>query len=137
MGRGLSDQDGRTLYELSFEPHGDGYVFYRHAWSRGVAVTAEEREASLQPPYWRSRLAFTRKIRGRPPAVPPRGWLLTQRKLWDALPVGLVLTMLGAALPVILHAQDHESSVLRWAQSGLGLVIALYGAALLITRSRG
>jgi hypothetical protein len=137
MSLGFSDEEGRALYEASFEPHGNGYVFYRNAWSRGIAVTAEEREASLQPPFWRSRMTLQRKIRGRPSAAPRRSWLTAQRRMILALPASFGLAMLAGAVAAILHAQNYESAALRWMQTGLGLALALYGAMLLTIRSRG
>lgn len=40
----------RAILALSFEPAENGYLYYHWRWSRGVPVTAEERDSvSLDP----------------------------------------------------------------------------------------
>ena len=81
-------EEQRALLELSFEPDGQGYVFYQHRWSSGVAVTAAEREQYLSASVFSNRAGFYASIGGRPPVGPPRRWapvmwrMLARYPLW-------------------------------------------------------
>lgn len=90
----------RALFALSFEPAENGYVYYHRRWSRGIPVTAEERDAYLRIPAWGSRHAWQRAIAGRP-TVPPRPYRPVQRKLLATMPGSMIVSGLAVGLPLI------------------------------------
>lgn len=134
---GLNAEDARRMLELSFEPLGDGYVFYRNRWSPGIPVSAPEREAYLSElaPFSASQRAFLASIKGREPVAPPRGgrasWLIV-----DALP--------GPVPWVLLAFAGYAGSravrtALPWLQLGLAAAAVMFLAAallILVRRSR-
>ncbi len=123
----------RAFLDSSFEPHGDGYAFYRHHWARGIPVTAEEREAYLRPPLDGSRRDFHEAIRGRAAVLPRRSWLRSQQATLAAIPTGFGwgLILLGAML--VSRGAGFEPP-LRWLLTGAGLLGAAYGALVLAVR---
>ncbi|MDB5709130.1 MAG: hypothetical protein JWL96_1200 [Sphingomonas bacterium] len=87
----MSDpEEQRRILSLSFEPQGDGYLYYHWRWSRGVPVSAAEREAYLRIPALGSRRAWRRAIEGRLTA-PPRAYGPVHQKLAAAFPAHMVV----------------------------------------------
>jgi hypothetical protein len=125
----------RTFLDSSFEPHGDGYAFYRHHLARGVPVTAEERETYLRPPLDGSRRDFYEAIRGRKAVLPRRSWWRSQRATLAAIPAGfgLGLVLLGATL--IWRGGGFEGPLARFLV-GAGLLGGVYGLLVLAVRLR-
>jgi hypothetical protein len=125
----------RTFLDSSFEPHGDGYAFYRHHLARGVEVTAAEREAYLRPPLDGSRRDFYDSIRGREARLPRRPWWRSQRATLAAIPAGFGfgLILLGAAL--IWRGTGFEGYLGRLL-AGAGLLGGVYGLLVLAARPR-
>ena len=123
----------RSFLDSSFEPHGDGYAFYRHHFARGIAVTAAEREAYLRPPLDGSRRDFYEAIRGRDARLPRRSWWRSQRATLAAIPAGFGfgLVLLGAALVWRgLGFEGLQGGFL----AGAGLLGGLYGLLVLAVR---
>jgi hypothetical protein len=117
----------RDFLDSSFEPHGDGYAFYRHHFARGVAVTAEEREAYLRPALDGSRRDFHAAIRGRPATLPRRSWWRSQRSTLAGIPAGFGfgLIVLGGAL--LWRGAGFEQPW-RWLPLTAGALALAYGA---------
>jgi hypothetical protein len=120
----------RHLLDSSFEPHGDGYAFYRHHLARGIPVTAAEREAYLRPPLGGSRRAFYEAIRGREASLPRRGWWRSQHATLAAIPasIGWGLILAGATL---LWPRSGLEPPIRWLFTVAGTLSAGYGALVL------
>lgn len=124
----------RHFLESSFEPSGDGFAFYRHHLARGVAVTAEEREAYLSAPLDGSRRRFHDSIRGRPATLPRRPWLRSQRATLAAIPAGFGLGLLLVGAMLLWRSAGFEDSGLRWLLAGAGALGTIYGIAVLAVR---
>ena len=124
----------RTFLDSSFEPHGDGFAFYRHHLARGVPVTAAEREAYLRPPLDGSRRDFYAAIRGRPATLPRRPWRRSQRATLAAIPAGFGLGLMLVGATLAWRALGFEPPSLRWFLTGAGLLGAIYGALVLAVR---
>jgi hypothetical protein len=124
----------RHMLDSSFEPHGDGYVFYRHHFARGVPVTAAEREAYLRPPLGGSRRDFHEAIRGRPASLPRRSWWGSQRATLAAIPaqIGLALILVGAML--LWRSRGFDEPPLRWLLTTAGVLGTTYGTLVLAVR---
>lgn len=125
----------RTFLDSSFEPHGDGYAFYRHHLARGIPVTAEERETYLRPPLDGSRRDFYESIRGREAVLPRRSWWRSQRATLAGIPAGFGfgLVLLGATL--IWRGRGFEGPLGRFLV-GAGLLGGAYGLLVLAVRLR-
>ncbi|MET1110957.1 MAG: hypothetical protein ABWX67_05445 [Allosphingosinicella sp.] len=82
----MTPDEQRRLFDTSFEPHGAGFLFYRHRWSKGIPVSAAEREEYLAIPLLGSRRAFYRKIRDRRPVRGARDYHRSARRMAKALP---------------------------------------------------
>jgi hypothetical protein len=123
----------RHFLDSSFEPHGDGFAFYRHHFARGIPVSAEEREAYLRPPIGGSRRAFHESIRGREASLPRRSWRRSQRLTLAGIPAGFGfgLILLGAML--VWRGSGFEPP-LYWLLSGAGALGAAYGTLILAVR---
>jgi hypothetical protein len=126
--------EARSLLDSSFEPNGDGYVFYRHHFARGIPVTAEEREAYLRPPFGGSRRDFYGAIRGRPASLPRRSWWRSQRATLAAIPAhfGGALIVVGAGL--LWRSGGDFETPLRWLLAAAGILGLLYGILVLAVR---
>ena len=124
----------RGFLDSSFEPHGDGFVFYRHHWAPGVPVTAQEREEYLRPPIDGSRANFYDRIRGRAPVVPRRPWLRSHAATLRGVPAafGFGLMLLGGGM--IWRGRDFEDPALRRPLFVAGAMGLAYGAQVLAVR---
>ena len=116
---------------LSFEPNGDGYTYYHNRWSRGVPVTAEEREAYLDIPALGSRRAWRAAISGRR-TLPPRPYGPTARKIRGALPLRMALSGIVFGIAALLGGlgdlwSDHMTpGTILWS-----VLLVFAGAAML------
>lgn len=124
----------RHFLESSFEPSGDGFAFYRHHLARGIAVTAEEREAYLRPPLDGSRRDFYEAIRGRPATLPRRPWLRSQRATLAAIPTGFGLGLIIVGAMLLWRSSGFEEPGLRWLLAAAGALGTIYGLAVLALR---
>lgn len=126
-------EEERAFLDSSFEPHGDGYAFYRHHFARGIEVTAAEREAYLRPPLDGSRRDFYEAIRGREALLPRRSWWRSQRATLAGIPAGFGfgLVLLGAFL--VWRGRGFEGPPGQLL-AGAGLLGGIYGLLVLAVR---
>lgn len=77
-------RDNRELLATAFDKVDGQWVWYANAWSRGVVVSAEEREIFLgfQP------IAFRKAISGRPASKPRRPYWPTFKRILTATVTG-------------------------------------------------
>lgn len=100
----MTPDDQRALLELSFEPSGEDYVYYRNRWSQGVPVSVAEREAYLKTAVFGSRAAWHKSIANRQ-LVPPRPYFPVLRKLLATMPLsmaasGLLFGLIGLTVGI-------------------------------------
>ena len=124
----------RSLLESSFEPHGDGYVFYRHHWARGIPVSAEERAEYLRPPIDGSRRSFYRKIERRAPVTPRRPWLRSQAATLRAMPAGVAIGLVAVGGLTLERSDDFAVPGLAWLLFVAGAMALGYGSLALAVR---
>ena len=124
----------RHFLDSSFEPNGDGYVFYRHHLARGIPVTAEEREAYLRPPLGASRRDFHGAIRGRKATLPRRPWWRSQRATLAAIPAGFGLGLILVGIGLLWRGPRLDEAPLRWLAVVAGALGIGYGLAVLAAR---
>lgn len=67
----------RHLKSTCFEPMPSGFAFYANAWSKGVAVSADERELYLSGAY----SDWLNAIYGRSATLPARKWLHSAKRM--------------------------------------------------------
>lgn len=124
----------RHMLDSSFEPHGDGYAFYRHHLAHGVPVTAAERETYLRPPLGGSRRDFYEAIRGREASLPRRGWWRSQRATLAAIPAGFGLGLILVGAMLLWRSGEMEEPPLRWLLAVAGILGIAYGILVLAVR---
>ena len=128
----------RRLLETAFEPHGDGYLFYRNRWSSGIPVTAAEREQYLAIPALGSRKAFYLQIEGRTPATGPRNASDVRGRMISAIPLWSLIVAVALGIAILLSARSVESSAVRhWLDLVSGGFLTLVGGWLLLARLLG
>lgn len=128
-----SPEQQRAILSLSFEPAGDGFIYYHKAWSRGIPVTVHEREAYLGIPALGSRRAWRHSIANRQ-TVAPRPYLPMLHKLLAVMPIqmALVSALFGAAS--IVSGLSAGDSMLGLGYFVGGIVLAVFGVSSLIAR---
>lgn len=123
----------RAILALSFEPLGDGYAYYHYRWSRGIPVTAEEREAYLDIPALGSRHAWRKSIADRE-TVPPRSYRSVQRKLLAAMPVQMAVVALVTGTLGLLSGLAATNVALAMTYTISGAVMIIFGASIIWAR---
>jgi len=128
----LSSAARRRVMETAFEPFEGGWLYYRSSWSRGVPVTAEERELFVADWTPEKSAEFHRRIAGRRPVTPARG-LRPIGDIVRALPVGVVWAIFTGALAALALSWEAAPGwrILLWSVSG---VFFLMAAALFVLR---
>jgi len=125
----------RAFLDSSFEPAGDGFLFYRTHWSRGIPVSAAEREAYLARPFGDERLHFEAMIRGRAASGPRRPYRRSYGRTLAAFPAsfGAAFLAFGAMFLARAWAADDPPALLWlwWTAGGLS---AGFGAQILLVR---
>jgi hypothetical protein len=124
----------RSFLASSFEPHGDGYVFYRHHFAPGIPVTTEERAEYLRPPIDGSRTAFYRKIEGRAPVAPRRPWLRSQAATLRAIPPGVSIGLVAVGGMMLARSGGFADPGLGWLLRVAGSMALGYGTLALVAR---
>lgn len=124
----------RHFLDSSFEPDGDGFLFYRSHWSRGVPVTAEERALYLRPPLEGSRRDFYRRIEGRPATGPRRGFWRSQLRTAASIPVAIGWALAATGIFFLWRSGAVEDFGLQWLFRVAGVTSALYGSCVLLAR---
>ena len=114
------------MLALSFEPADTGYIYYHWRWSRGIPVTAEERETYLSIPALGSRRAWRAAIAGRP-SVPARAFQPVQRKLLAELPTSMVVMALLLGVPLAVSGLAELQTISGLARSLGGLLAVVFG----------
>jgi hypothetical protein len=74
----------RELLSTAFDRVDGQWVWFPNAWSRGIMVTAEERELYLTF----APVAFRQAIKGRPPTRPRRPYWATLGRILTAMASG-------------------------------------------------
>lgn len=126
-----SPEQQREMLALSFEQTPSGYVYYHYRWSRGVPVSAAERESYLNIPALGSRRAWRKSIEGRP-TVPHRQWSPTGWKLLAALP--LSMAFIGALFGVtgIFSGVAEANRLLAALYIIAGASMLIFGGAIIV-----
>jgi len=114
------------MLALSFEPADTGYIYYHWRWSRGIPVTAEEREAYLSIPALGSRRAWRAAVAGRP-SVPARASRPVQRKLLAEIPTSMVVMALLLGVPFAVSGLAELQTTGGLARSLGGLLAVVFG----------
>lgn len=127
-------EEERGFLGSSFEPYGDGYVFYRHHWARGIPVTAAERSEYLRPSLEGSRTAFYRKIEGRAPVVPRRPWLRSQAATLRSIPAGISIGLMAVGGLMLARSGGFADPGLAWLLLVAGAMALGYGSLALAAR---
>ena len=125
----------RAILALSFEPTESGYLYYHWRWSRGIPVTAEEREAYLAIPVLGSRRAWRMAIAGRATA-PTRAFKPVQRELLAALPMSMVFFALLIGIPLSLSGLAELQTLGGLARAMGGLLAVAFGAQIAFAKFR-
>jgi hypothetical protein len=71
----------KDMMAMAFEEAGDQWLYYANAWSKGVLVSAQERDLYLDFKL----IAFRRSVAGREPSAPPRPYWPTVKRLLKAV----------------------------------------------------
>ncbi len=114
------------MLALSFESADTGYIYYHWRWSRGIPVTAEERERYLSIPALGSRRAWRAAIAGRP-SVPARVFQPVRRKLLAELPTRMVVMALLLGIPLAVSGLAELQTIGGLARSLCGLLAVVFG----------
>lgn len=129
---GKADHQRATL-ALSFEPDGDGYLYYHWRWSRGIPVTADEREAYLAIPVLGSRRAWKKSISGRPTA-PHRAFRPVQQKLLAGMPISMIVVALLIGIPLAGSGLAELQTLSGLARAMMGLMAVVFAAQIIFAK---
>lgn len=124
----------RKMLELAFEPDGDGYVFFKNAWSSGVPVTADERESYLSAGLLSGRGEFYRTIASRQATPPPRPANAVRSKIFRTFPLLSVSISALVGLGLIGIANRETSIALRLVFYALALPSCFLAVMALIAK---
>lgn len=125
----------RAFLDSGFEADGDDFLFYRSHWSRGIPVSAAEREAYLAGTIDDERSHFEEMIRGRAATGPRRPYWRSYARMLGAVPAsfGAAFLAFGALFLVRGFAADDPPAL-----TGLWLVAgglsAGFGAQIVLAR---
>lgn len=88
------DEDRLLAAEWGFEPDGEGYIYYSGPHSRGVRVTAAEREVFIRgtSDEWLDIIADRERTE------PPRPYLPTLMKVSRTIDPDMLVVMIGVGL---------------------------------------
>jgi len=124
----------RAFLDTSFEPHGEGFAFYRHHWARGIAVSTAEREAYLSPAFDGDRGAFHRAIAGRPATLPRRPYRRALGAMLIGFPAGFGWSFVGAGVLLLWRGAVADAAWLGRLCLVAGAMSAGFGLAILAIR---
>lgn len=133
----LSSEEQRRLLETSFEPHGDGFLFYRNRWANGVPVSAAEKDEYLSIPVFGSRRAFYHKIANRSPVKGPRQYRHAASRMAWAFPRGSAEAILLLSGGLLLRGFFASAAFEQWAAVLGGLAGVLFGLWIVVYRRTG
>jgi len=130
-----SSTQQREILELSFEETDSGFIYYHNRWSRGIPVTAEEREEYLRIPALGSRRAWRKVVSGRettsPRAYGPVAWKLSRKM---PLMMGLFSLIFGGVL--LMSGLQEPNVPLAAAYGVAGCVLLFFGGSIIVARFR-
>jgi hypothetical protein len=125
----------RGFLDTSFEADGDGFLFYRSHWSRGIPVSAAEREACLARPFDDERRRFEAMISGRAASGPRRPYWLSYSRMLAAFPAGFGAALLAFGAMFLGRAYfGDDAPVLIWLWLTAGWLSAGLGAQIVLVR---
>ncbi|QIG81233.1 hypothetical protein [Stakelama tenebrarum] len=123
----------RAALALSFEPDDDGYLYYHWRWSRGIPVTAEEREAYLAIPVLGSRRAWRKSISGRPTA-PHRAFRPVQQKLLARMPISMIVVALLVGIALAGSGLVELQTLSGLARAMIGLMAIVFATQIILAK---
>lgn len=125
----------REMLELSFERTESGFVYYHYRWSRGIPVTAEEREEYLNIPVFGSRRAWRRALSERE-ATPPRAYAPVARKLLRTMPFRMAVFGLIFGVVGLVLGFDEPNIALATVYVAVGFALLFFGGSIVAARFR-
>lgn len=120
------------MLEASFEPDGDGFIFYRNHLSRGIAVSAEEKAMFLSDGLVDGHGEFFDRIAGRPPSRPRRPFGRTYVNMLATLPPGWALGFITLGGGLIVAGMATKVPALRYLWLFAGILGAAFGTQQLL-----
>jgi hypothetical protein len=132
--KSFGPEQQRRLLELSFEPQGDGYLYYQNRWARGVPVTVDERECYLAAGALASRSVFYRAIRGRVATAPPRKYGPVYWQILSRMPLAMGGSALFAGLALASSGFSAAPLFGRVLLLTIGIALAAFGAQIIYAR---
>jgi hypothetical protein len=123
----------RDLFALSFEPSGEGYHYYHYRWSRGVPVTAAERDAYLNIPIFGSRRAWRKSLIGRE-TLPPRSYASVRQKLLAAMPYRMAFGGVIVGAVGLVSGLSERDTAIKIVYLVAGAVMLIFGVSILVAR---
>jgi hypothetical protein len=115
-----------AILSTAFEPHGDGFLFYRNRWSLGVPVSAEERDAYLAMVGLLERWRWIREVVKRPATVPRRNTEEASRRLRAAIPRRFIVS--ACIFSALFLTLALGSDVAIWFRAGFALAALFFAA---------
>jgi hypothetical protein len=128
-----SPDQHRELLSVSFEPADAGFVYFQNAWSHGILVTEEEREAYLAIPMAGSRRAWHRSIANRQ-TVPARAYWPTLHKLLAKMPRKTAVVGVLIGVPLVLSGYSATNILLGLGYIPLGCIMVAYAVGVALAR---
>jgi hypothetical protein len=125
----------RETLALSFEQTEHGFLYYHYAWSRGIPVTPEEREAYLDIPVFGLRHTWRRSLAGRETA-PPRAYWPTLWKLLRTMPLSMAFIVLNVGAVGVLFGLYEPNIALAVVYTAFGCAMLLFSGAIVASRFR-
>jgi len=123
----------RTLLDSSFEPDGEGFLFYRTHWSRGIPVSAAEREAYLARPFDDERRRFEEMISGRAASGPRRPYRRSYGRMLGAFPASFGAAFLAFGAMFLGRAYfGGDPALLTWLWLAAGWLSGGLGAQIMM-----
>lgn len=130
-----SPSQQREMLELSFEQTENGFVYYHYRWSRGIPVTAEEREEYLNIPVLGSRRAWRKALSGRE-SLQPRPYAPVAWKLLRRMPVRMALLSMIFGVAGLLSAPYAANMLLAAMYAVVGCAMLFFGTSIVAARFR-
>jgi hypothetical protein len=131
----LQPHEQREILALSFEPNGDGFVYYHYGWSRGIPVTLEEREAYLAISVYGSRRDWRKALAGRE-TFPPRDYKLLQVKILEKMPHRVAMMTLASGVGILISAFIQESGVGEAVSLVIGCTMIIFAISVFAARRK-
>jgi hypothetical protein len=123
----------RDLLALSFEESEQGYIYYHNRWSRGVPVSAEEREAYLRIPALGSRKAWRKSLKGRQ-TLPPRAFNPVMMKLLAAMPRRMAFLGVAFGFAGLVQGSSEPNALLAGLFIFGGGAMLVFGSSIALAR---